>query len=158
MFNDQPYSLSGDGGVDDSRISFGVDTSEVGYLVLDAGVGIHLLGRRVAGTSMVTPNEIHSLSDPGLAPVITTSDVIKVSGTGAQNVDGFSSAGSIAGREVTVYFADGNTTLRDGMSGSISHYFRLDGGASFNPAENDSMKFICIDDRTWLEVSRKIIA
>ena len=158
MFNDNPYSFAGDGGSSNSRVSFGVDDGKVGYLALDAGVGIHLLGRRMAGVSMVTPNEIHLLSDPGLVPVITTSDVIKVSGTASQNVDGFSSAGAIAGREVTVYFADGNTTLRNGVSGSTSNYFRLDGAANFNPAVNDSMKFICIDDGTWLEVSRTIIA
>lgn len=92
------------------------------------------------------------------APHITESDIVKVATTAAVNLDGFSSLSSIAGRKVTLYFADGNTTLRHGISGTTDYYFRLDGGVSFNPAVNDSITLLCLGDRTWLELSRMIIA
>lgn len=159
FFNDNPYTDIGDGGGSDTRLSLGASSTpgREGFLCLDAGKGIDLLGRQLINYSMLAPNAVFELAT-ALTPHVTESDTIKVVANAAAVMDGFSSASSLEGRRVILYFADGNTTLRDGVSGSTSHYFRLKGGVNWNPAVNDSITFLCLDDGTWLEVGRTVLA
>ena len=155
LFNDSPYSDIGDGGASNSRVSFGVSSTvgREGFLCFDGGNGIDLLGRQVKNVSMLIPNGVQSLT-AGLVGVITDSDAIAVSAAIATSMDGFNAASSKAGRKVTLYFADGNTTLRDGFFSSTASYLRLAGGSNWTPSAYSSIQLLCIADTTWLEVSR----
>ena len=109
-----------------------------------------------SGTAIVGPNvlgggQIITFTDGDATPSVGKGTMFKTANTGATTITIFDDG--YVGQEVTVLFADNNTTLGDAAA---SGYFRLQGAVDHTYTPNDIASFVKTGVTEWWEKTRSV--